>query len=290
MITVDTKLIALLGNPLRQSFSTQMQNAAYRAHHLDYEYFPLETTPETLKPVMEFVRCANFIGLGVTKPDKVRVMEYLDELDPLAERIGAVNTVLVTPEHKLRGYNTDGAGFLRSLQNHWSRPLSETAFFCLGAGGAGRAICVTLAAYGAKKLYISDLYEHSAYSLVEDINSMTAGIAELIAFEDKAEIQRAARSSQVIMNATGVGMAPKLEQSPVDSAVFHKDMLAFDATYNPEKTQFLKDAQQCGCQIFNGLEMLVYQGALQAQLWTGCEDTAQVMFKTLYEITGKHQE
>lgn len=290
MITVDTKLIALLGNPLRQSFSTKMQNAAYQAHNLDFEYFPIETRPETLKTVVNFVRCANFIGLGVTKPDKVHIMEYLDELDPLAEKIGAVNTVLVTPEHKLRGYNTDGAGFYLSLQKHWDKPLDETSFFCLGAGGAGRAICVTLASYGAKKIYISDLYPESAGKLVADINSMGAAVAELVPFQDQSAIAETAQKCQVIMNATGVGMAPKLDQSPVDSSIFHADMLAFDATYNPERTQFLKDAQRCGCRIFNGLEMLVYQGVLQAELWTGDKDMADIMFKTVYEITGRSPE
>ncbi len=150
MITVDTKLIGLLGKPLRQSFSPRMQNEAYQAAGLDYLYYPIEVENDHLGDVVNGLRYMNYCGFAVTKPNKIQVIQYLDELDPLAKKMGSVNTVVNT-DGKLKGYNTDGEGFVRSLLTQTNCCLNTSIFFCFGAGGAGRAMCSTLAYRGAKK-------------------------------------------------------------------------------------------------------------------------------------------
>ena len=286
MITVDTKLVALLGKPLRQSFSTVMQNAAYREYGLDFEYFPIECGPEDLEDILKGIRKMNFGGLGVTKPDKIAIMPYLDEIDPLAAQIGAVNTV-VFRDGKLIGYNTDGEGGVTSLKENMDTPLEESDFFCFGAGGAGRALCVTLAARGARKIYVTDRFPEMAASLTADINAMRPGTAQQVDSEDLETVHRIIPTCQVVMNNSGLGMAPHLTATPVDKSVFRPGMLAFDATYNPERTQFLKDAEAAGCKVLNGLAMLVYQGAYQVELWTGHKDNAAFMFDVVKKHIGQ---
>ena len=288
MITVDTKLVALLGTPLRQSFSTRMQNAAFRKYGVDMEYFPIESGPEDLEAIISAVRHMNFAGLGVTKPCKQAVIRYLDGLDELAEKMGAVNTI-VCKDGKLIGYNTDGKGCVRAVKEAYGGDLREAALLCLGAGGSGSAVCCTFASAGVKKLYITDVRAESAQKLVSDINEKFAPVAEYVPFSDGA-LCRTAAECGIIMNHTGVGMAPHTEKSPVSRGVFREGMLAFDATYNPARTQFLKDAESCGCRVLNGLGMLVYQGAYQFELWTGRENPAECMFGTVSEIMAEKQK
>ena len=289
MITVDTKLIALLGNPLKQSFSARIQNNAFQQHGLDYEYFPIETNSESLESIVRAIRHMNFAGFAVTKPDKVRVMQCLDELDPLAETIGAVNTV-VNSNGYLKGYNTDGEGCVRSLKENLDCSMEKAVFVCLGAGGSARAVCSSLAAHGAKEIYVTDLCDQSAKQLVDRINSNIAPVATMIPSEDKVALHRAIAQAQVLMNHTGVGMAPRLDARPIDKEVFRPDLLAFDAIYNPQKSRFLQDAEAKGSEILNGLGMLVYQGAIQFKLWTGYEEPAEIMFKTVNEILAEGKD
>jgi shikimate dehydrogenase len=266
-----------------------MQNKVYRAKGLDMEYFPLECMPEDLPQLMPGIRKMNFGGLGVTKPNKLAVMPYLDEISPLAKQIGAVNTV-VFENGKLIGHNTDGLGGVRSLRENMDTPIEDSAFFSFGAGGAGRALTITLAFEHAKKIYITDYYPHIAQGLVDDINAVAPGTAEWVDAADIPAVHAAIAKCQVVMNNSGLGMKPHLEETPVDKAVFRPDLLAFDATYNPARTTFLRQAEQAGCKVLNGLGMLVYQGAYQIELWTGHQDCAQMMFDAVREIISRDAE
>ena len=273
-------MITLLGTPLGQSFAARMQNAGYDAADLNMLYFYTETDQEHLGDIVNGIRYMNFAGFAVTKPNKVRVLRYLDELDPLCKKMGASNTVVKTEDGKLIGYNTDGIGFYTSLVEEGGVDVKNSTFFCFGAGGAGRAMCSVLAYYGAKKIYITDFFEPCAQALVDDINNNFAPIAEFVHHGDTSKVSEV----DVVMNASGVGMGKSIGQSPVEKEILKANQFCFDACYNPAKTQFLLDAEAQGCKILNGLGMSLYQGAAQIELWTGKKAPVDAMRQELLKI------
>ena len=279
-IDINTKMITLLGTPLGQSFAARMQNAGYDAADLNMLYFYTETDQEHLGDIVNGIRYMNFAGFAVTKPNKVRVLRYLDELDPLCKKMGASNTVVKTEDGKLIGYNTDGIGFYTSLVEEGGVDVKNSTFFCFGAGGAGRAMCSVLAYYGAKKIYITDFFEPCAQALVDDINNNFAPIAEFVHHGDTSKVSEV----DVVMNASGVGMGKSIGQSPVEKEILKPNQFCFDACYNPAKTQFLLDAEAQGCKILNGLGMSLYQGAAQIELWTGKKAPVEAMRQELLKI------
>ena len=279
-VDINTKMITLLGTPLEQSFAARMQNAAYEAAGLNMLYFYTQVDEDHLGDVVNGLRYMNFAGFAVTKPNKVRVLHWLDELDPLCRKLGACNTVVRTPEGRLIGYNTDGAGFYTSLTEEGGVKADRSVFFCVGAGGAGRAVCSVLAYNGARRIYITDCAASSARSLVDDINGNFAPVAEFVRYGDFSKLA----DCDVILNASGVGMGGSVGESPVPEAYIRPGQFCFDACYNPGKTQFLLNAQAKGCRILNGLGMSLYQGAAQIELWTGRKAPVEAMRRELLKI------
>lgn len=279
-VDINTKMITLLGDPLKQSFAARMQNAGYEAAGLNMLYFYTETDNEHLGDIVKGLRYMNFAGFAVTKPNKVKVLEYLDELDPLCEKMGASNTVVKTADGKLIGYNTDGVGFYTSLVEEGKVKVDESVFFCFGAGGAGRAMCSILAYHGARKIYITDYFDSAAEELVKDINENFAPVAEMVPKGDFSKIA----ACDVVLNASGIGMGAHIGESPMPEEYIQPSQLYFDACYNPDKTQFLLNAEAKGCRILNGLGMSLYQGAAQIELWTGGKAPVEAMRKELLDI------
>ncbi|MGN0464958.1 MAG: shikimate dehydrogenase family protein [Lachnospiraceae bacterium] len=279
-VDINTKMITLLGDPLKQSFAAQMQNCGYEAMGENMIYFYTEVNNEHLEDVVKGLRHMNFAGFAVTKPNKVKVLEYLDELDPLCEKMGASNTVVKTEDGKLVGHNTDGIGFVRSIERDGNIKVDENTYFCIGSGGAGRAMCSALAYYGAKKIYVTDLFEDSAKSLVDDINKNFAPVAEFVPHGDFSKVGEVS----VVMNASGIGMGSHIGENPMPKEFMKAEQFYFDACYNPDKTQFLLDAEEVGATILNGLGMSLYQGAAQIELWTGKEAPIEAMRQKLLDI------
>lgn len=277
---INTKMVTLLGKPLSQSFAARMQNAGYQAAGLNMLYFYTEVENDHLGEVVAGLRHMNFAGFAVTKPNKVAVLQYLDELDPLCAKMGASNTVVRTAEGKLIGYNTDGVGFYTSLVEEGNVQTDQSTFFAFGAGGAGRAMCSILAYNNAKRIYITDYYEESAKSLVKDINENFAPVAEFVPHGDYAKLAHA----DVVLNATGIGMGKTIGQSPLPEDAVLADKLYYDACYNPLKTQFLLNAEAKGARILNGIGMSLYQGTAQVALWTGKEPPVEAMRAELMTI------
>lgn len=288
MVSVDTKLVGLLGYPLKQTFSPQMHNETFEKLSLDYFYFPIEVGNDKLDAVVTGIRNMNFAGFNVTKPNKIEIMKYLDEVDELAEKIGSVNTVTIK-DGKLKGYNTDGEGFIRSLLGETNMDLSKNTFFIFGAGGASRAVSSTLAFKGAKKIYIVDKVNEASLSLVHDINSNISECAEFVTFDEVLFPQYIA-DCNVLVNATGVGMYPYLERTPVNKEYLRKELFVVDLTYNPSKTQFLLNAEEQGCKTMNGIGMVINQGAIAFSLWTGVEEPVAMMTDTISTIVAKLQK
>lgn len=284
-IDINTKMITLIGDPLGQSFAARMQNTGYEAAGLNMCYFYCEAGSEHLEEIINGVRyMPPFAGCAVTKPNKVNVLQYLDELDPLCEKMGACNTVVKTPEGKLRGYNTDGSGFYIAITQEAGYDITGKTFFCFGAGGAGRAICSVLAYHGAGKIYITDIYAPSSQSLVEDINNNFAPIAEVVDYGDYSKIAQA----DMVINASGIGFGSTIGQSPLPEEYILPSQFYFDAAYNPDKTQFLINAEQKGCRISNGLDMSLYQGVAQIELWTDKKAPVEAMRKELMDILSEN--
>ncbi len=285
MITTNTKLITLLGYPLKQTFAPQMFNETFQKLNMDYLYFPTEIENDKLEAVVKGIRCMNFAGFNVTKPHKITIMKYLDELDELAEKIGSVNVVAIR-DGKLKGYNTDGIGFARALAEETGMDLSRNTFFIFGAGGASRALSSTLAYQGAKKLYIIDAFDEVSASLVKDINGRIRECAEFVAF-DKAPIRQLLQKCNVLVNASGIGMAPHLGESPVHKKFLYKELFVYDITYNPPKTQLLVDAEEAGCRTMNGIGMAIHQGIKGFSILTGMPEPTEIMREAMYRIIGK---
>ena len=286
MVDINTKMITLIGTPLSQSFAARMQNAGYKAAGLNMLYFYTEADNEHLGDIVNGLRYMNFAGFAVTKPNKVKVLQYLDELDPLCAKMGASNTVVKTPEGKLVGYNTDGIGFYTSLTEEGGVKVDQSVFFCFGGGGAGRAMCSVLAYKGARKIYITDAYEPCAKSLAEDINANFAQVAEFVPYGDFSKLA----ACNVVLNASGVGMGKSIGQSPLPKEYIQSSQFYFDACYNPDKTQFLLDAEEKGCKIHNGLGMSLYQGVAQVELWTGKRAPVEAMRRELLDILEEQKQ
>lgn len=283
-ITINTKFITLIGTPLGQSFAARMQNTAYDAAGINMRYFYTETGSEHLGEIIDGIRhMPSFAGAAVTKPNKVQVLQYLDELDPLCEKMGACNTVVKLPDGRLRGYNTDGIGFYTSLKEEAGIGVAGKTFFCFGAGGAGRAICSVLAYYGAKKIYVTSRTPESRNAVAEDINRNFAPVVETVEPGDLSKLP----VCDVILNTSGVGMGRSVGQSPLPKESILPSKLYFDACYNPAKTQFLLDAEEKGCAILNGLGMSLYQGAAQIELWSGKKAPVEVMRQELLKIVSE---
>jgi shikimate dehydrogenase len=198
----------------------------------------------------------------------MEIMKYLDGLDPLAEKIGAVNTV-VFREGKLWGYNTDGFGFIKAIEGKIGQiPKEALTILILGCGGAVKSVAMALADWGIKKVIIANRTVAKAQELANQINASWPEKAQAIA-TDKASLEKALEGATVVVNGTSLGMADTVEKTPLPKELIKKELLIYDMIYSPAVTQLMKDGKAAGAQAENGLEMLLYQGLLAFELWTG---------------------
>nr|WP_300094433.1 shikimate dehydrogenase [Sedimentibacter sp.] len=282
IISTKTKLVGLLGYPLGHSMSPVMHNAAFENLSLDKIYIPIEVLPENLETVVKGMTKMNFEGFNVTIPHKIEIMKYLDETDEYARCIGAVNTVKIK-DGKLKGYNTDGIGFLRSYEESTKDKIEGKNVFIIGCGGASRAVSMTLALNKANKIYICNRTHDKALNLAEDIKRQTKIRCEAVLY-DHEEVIKALQDTDVLINTTSVGMSPNIEESPLDKRLLDKRLTVCDIVYNPRKTRLLKDAEEKGCRIVEGLAMLVYQGAEAFEIWTDVKAPSDIMFEVLKDF------
>jgi shikimate dehydrogenase len=266
-ISGKTKISCLIGDPVAHTMSPVMHNAAFAKLDLDYAYLPFRVKPEDLSRAVSGLRALNVVGFNVTIPHKVAVMPLLDELDPLAEKIGAVNTV-VNANGVLEGYNTDASGFLQALVERGIQP-SDKNIVLLGAGGAARAIAYILIQRNARLTILNrrqelDWAEAIAANIKKDIGKDIA-VFELL----PDHLEKALANADILVNATSVGMSPESEISLVPARLIRSGLVAVDIVYNPVRTKLLRDAAAAGAVIIEGLDMLVWQGALAFEKWTG---------------------
>ena len=272
-ITGTTKLTGLLGSPVAHSISPMMHNMGFDLLGLDYAYLCFDVDTTNLKTAVEGMKVMGVRGFNCTMPDKNLMCELADKLSPAAEMIGAVNTV-VNDNGILTGHNTDGVGYMRAVKDAGHDIIGKNMTL-LGAGGAATAICVQAALDGVANINvfsIRDQFFDRAQKMIDNINKNTNCNAALYDLADKNELNKSIEQSHILTNATSVGMAPTTDRCIIeDESVFRKDLIVSDVIYNPRETKLLSMAKAHGCQTFNGLYMLLYQGAKAFEIWTGKE-------------------
>jgi shikimate dehydrogenase len=264
-VSGKTKICAIIGDPVEHTMSPAMQNTAFKKTGLDYLYIPFSVKPENLAKAVAGLRALNVIGFNVTIPHKIAVLKLLDSLDPLAEKIGAVNTVVNTGG-KLRGYNTDAEGFYQALQENGINPEGKNVTI-LGAGGASRAIAYILAEKGARLTIINRQAQlEKAENIAVMIKKNLKTTVKVLGYSRLAD---GLRDVAILVNATSVGMSPRTGESPVPAGSLKKVPVVFDIVYNPLETRLLKSAKTAGAVTIGGMDMLVWQGAMAFEKWTG---------------------
>jgi shikimate dehydrogenase len=286
-VTGKTKVCALIGDPVEHTLSPQIHNAAFKERGLDYIYLPFRVGKEQLKQAVAGLRALNVRGFNITMPHKVAVIPMLDKLDPLAEKIGAVNTV-VNDKGVLTGHNTDGLGVLNALLEKEVEPEGKKIVI-IGAGGASRAISYVLARRGALLTILNRKQELGwAEDLADSIrkNLGTAVSAMELGF---AQLKTSLNGADILINATSVGMSPDTENSLVPAEFLKNELTVFDVIYNPLKTKLLQQAGAAGCLTIGGVDMLVWQGVLAFEQWTGQTAPLETMRREALNMLQKEE-
>lgn len=279
--------VALVGYPLRHSISPLFQQAAFDYCQLDVRYEAWEIEPKHLESLRSRLRHFSVLGANVTIPYKESILPLLDRLDDLAGQIGAVNTV-VRRDGELLGYNTDAEGFLRSLRQDSGFEPEGKQVVLLGAGGAARAVAFALAKSRVKSLTIVNRTLERVQILVESLKSKVRSGQDvrIIALPwEENELGKALFHCDLLVNCTSIGMkhSPAEKQSPLEAEFIPQDALVYDLVYNPVETLLLKEARKAGAKTLGGLVMLVYQGAISFELWTGRKAPLDIMFRVARE-------
>ncbi len=273
----QTRQLAILGYPVGHSISPAMHNEAFRSQRMNCAYSAFAVEPSNLRAAVEGLRALGFLGANVTIPHKEAVIPLLDEVAPTARQIGAVNTI-VNRGGRLIGYNTDGWGFISSLEEAGVRPAGVSAVI-LGSGGAARAIAVYLALAGVRHLTISNRTLERAENLVRDVRQAAPDLA-VHAVEALAQSEREAlMEAGLVVNCTPLGMSPDITSTPLPEInLLPQKAVVYDTVYTPSDTRLLRDARLRGLRAVGGLGMLVHQGACAWEYWFGRRGPVSVMF------------
>lgn len=266
-ISGTTKVCALIGDPVEHTMSPAMHNAAFSELGLDYVYVAFGVKPNGLTGAVNGMKSLGMRGWNVTIPHKINIIPLLDKLDPLAEKIGAVNTV-VNDNGILTGHNTDATGFLQALLEKGIEPGGKKIAI-LGAGGAARAVSFILADRGSYPVIFNRKEGLGrAENLAERISKEFH--IEVPAVElTKENLGSTLDDAGILVNATSVGMSPNNNVSPAPAELLKAGMIVYDVIYNPIKTRLLKDAEAAGAATIGGIDMLVWQGIMAFEKWTG---------------------
>jgi shikimate dehydrogenase len=277
MINNDTRLLGLMGETLGHSFSAFMHNRAYERENLNYIYINMETEKKNIGEILNGIKYLKFDGFNVTIPYKIDIMNYMDEIDPLAEKIGSVNTVKIE-DGRFKGYNTDGEGFVISLAEECNFDCRGKKVLILGSGGASRAVSMTIADKNPEKIYITNRTLQKAVDLSDEINYKFSEICFPV---DSVNLDAVIEDCDLLINTTSVGMHPNEDMCPIDLDLLHEGLTVCDIIYNPEKTMLLIEAEKLGCKTMNGIGMLVNQGAKAFEIWTDKKAPIELMRESL---------
>lgn len=277
------KLVGIFGDPIEHVASPRMHNMAFKYLGIDMVYVPFKIKTEELKIAVESIKVLNLVGVNVTVPHKEDVMKYLDEIDPFAKFIGAVNTIK-NNDGKLIGYNTDANGFLSSLRDEGEFEPRGKKIIIFGAGGAARAIAFALAQKKVKDIVLTDVVNEKALKLAGDLKNALE-IEINVKDNQSEEFKECIKISDLIINATPVGMSPNVDKTPLDDMdIISNRHFVYDVIYRPRKTKFLMEAEKKGAKILGGGGMLIGQAVEAFKIFTGKEGPYDIMSRALFEI------
>jgi len=274
----QAELVACFGQPVAENPTGVMQEAGFRAAGLDWRYLTVEVSPEDLGSAVAGAKAFGMRGFNLTIPHKVAVIEHLDGLSEEARLIGAVNTV-VRDGDRWVGENTDGKGFLRGLRQDAGFDPQGARVVVLGAGGAARAVATELLLAGVADLNIVNRSLERGESMTADLQKHSGSRAR---FEPWQGSYRVPGDADLLINATSIGLYPDVESMPdVDFSQAREGLQVADAVFNPPETRLLAAARAHGLPTLDGLSMLVYQGVIAFELWTGVSPDEAVMKQAL---------
>lgn len=276
-ITAQTGLVGVLGHPVGHSLSPQMHNAAFRAQGVNMIYVAFDVPPERLASAVEGLRALGMRGANVTVPHKEKVVSLLDVVDPMAARIGAVNTI-VNDEGRLCGYNTDVAGFLSALRSVKAGGARGLRCLVAGAGGAARAIVAALSEDEAAEIWVHNRTFGRAEALCELAGGWGRAVCEAVTDE---ALSARVQAADLLVNATSVGLATSVKESALPVDIVDSRQVVMDVVYGPRPTALVAAAKAKGAAALDGREMLVMQAASSYRLWTGLQPPIETMRKSL---------
>ncbi|MEB2279192.1 shikimate dehydrogenase [Lysinibacillus xylanilyticus] len=255
------KWFAVMGDPIEHSKSPAMHNAWFEEMSIDATYIPVHVSSENLEPAVAGLKTLGASGWNITIPHKTAIIPYLDELDELAKKMGAVNTVVRTKEGRLKGYNTDGVGFVRSLEEAVGKSHKDKPVLLIGAGGAARGIAFALQQQGYTNLTIANRTVANAQAIVDEM-----GVGQAISL---AEAEELLADFGILVQMTSAGLATGNFSMPFSLERLARGAIVADIVYNPLMTPFLKAAEEKGATVVTGLGMFVHQGAVAFEHWLG---------------------
>ena len=277
----STNIVGLIGHPVEHSFSPPMHNAAFQKLGMDWAYVAFDVNPNDLPSAIEGAKSLNIKGFNVTIPHKIEVMQQLNDLDEVAGLIGAVNTI---DFKNLKGYNTDGIGAVRAIEEVSS--IENKNVVVAGAGGASRAISFYLAKFGASSITILNRNVNRAQNLADDV--LKSDLIGDVGSDSISEINKYLSNADILVDTTPLGMDPHIDDAPIARAEdMHDNLVVFDAVYNPHETVLIKEAIKAGAKSVYGIKMLLYQGAESFKIWTGRDAPIDVMENALNQFLGR---
>lgn len=282
MVNGYTRTCGLIGNPVEHTVSPVIHNYLAKVQGQNLVYVPFLVQPNKVEEAMKGAFALNILGCNVTVPYKSKVIPYLTELDAMAEKIGAVNT-LVRTEQGFKGYNTDMPGLYRAMEEEGIKIEGEQVLI-LGAGGVARAVAVLFADKKAKRIVILNRTVEKAEAIAKEVNIITGRkIVQALPLQKFQTLENS--GTFLAIQATNIGMYPKVEEAVIENESFYKIIhTGYDLIFNPSETKFMKLVKAQGKKAYGGLRMLLYQGIIAYELWTGQKVDKELAGKVYQEM------
>ncbi len=273
----STTIVGIFGAPIRHTASPAMHNAAFAALDMNWAYLAFHVEPQNLRSALRGAGDMGIVGINLTVPHKILALDWIDDIDAEARKLGAVNTVSME-KGRLRGYNTDGYGFLKAIKEDFNLSIKGKRVLVLGAGGAGHGIAVKCALDGAARVIVANRTPARIEPIAQEVRGTKT---EFLALKLAAEhIRKVIHEVDLVVNATSVGLEEH-DSLGLGADLFSPRLHVYDTIYRPAETELLRVAESAGAKVANGLSMLLHQGAKAFEIWTKRKAPLAVMRRAL---------